>query len=126
MSGVAGRVELRLPGAPAFVRFARLVASGLAGDCGFTVEEVDELRIAVDELVHVLIDSAPACEVALVYTVDDDATITVEGSRPGGMLVPLPDPLAEEILGAATDAWRLWANDSGVRFELVKRRRYPN
>jgi anti-sigma regulatory factor (Ser/Thr protein kinase) len=112
-----------VPGRPAYVRLARLVASGLAGDCGFTVEEIDDLRIAVDELVHAVMEDAPGIDIDLVYLVDDDV-ISVEGSRPGDGRVPHPDPLAAEILTAATDRWHVWADSERSRFALVKRTRY--
>jgi serine/threonine-protein kinase RsbW len=123
MPGVTARVDLRVPGLPAYVRLARLVAAGLAGDCGFTVEELDDLRIAVDELVHAVMEDRPGIDIDLAYLADG-ATITVEGSRAGDGAVPAIDPLAVEILTAATDHWLLWADDERVRFELVKRAIY--
>ena len=47
-----GLIELVLPADTRLVRVARLVASGVATAAGFDVDEVEDLRIAVDEVVH--------------------------------------------------------------------------
>jgi serine/threonine-protein kinase RsbW len=48
-------VELVIPADTRAVRLARLVTSGVASASGFDVEEVEDLRIAVDELCAVLL-----------------------------------------------------------------------
>ena len=45
-----GEVRLEVPASPEFVRVARMMATGVASRLGFTLEEVDEVRLAVDEL----------------------------------------------------------------------------
>ena len=49
------QVRLTLPADAAFGRIARLTASGLALRKGFTYEEVEALRCAVDEAVRLLV-----------------------------------------------------------------------
>jgi hypothetical protein len=49
------QVRLTLPADAVFGRIARLTASGLALRKGFTYEEVEELRRAVDEAVRLLV-----------------------------------------------------------------------
>ncbi len=51
----SAEVLLRLPGEPAFLRVARVTASGLASRMGFSMDEVDDLRLAVDELCRPLV-----------------------------------------------------------------------
>jgi len=51
----SAEVLLRLPGEPAFLRVARVTASGLASRMGFSIDEVDDLRLAVDELCRPLV-----------------------------------------------------------------------
>ena len=47
-------VEIRLiiPGSPDFLRLARLAAADAGSRAGLTFDEIEDLRIAVDELCH--------------------------------------------------------------------------
>ena len=46
-----------MPATPEFVRLARVTAAGLASRLGFTFDDVDDLRLAIDELCFGLIGS---------------------------------------------------------------------
>lgn len=50
-------VHLAVPATPEFLRLARVTASGLASRLGFTYDEVEDLRLAIDELCFMLIGS---------------------------------------------------------------------
>lgn len=50
MEELAEDIILVIPGAAEFVGVARLVGSSLASRCGFTVEEIEDFRLAIDEL----------------------------------------------------------------------------
>ncbi len=54
-------VEFRIPPDPTYVRVARLVTGDMAERAGFSVDELDDVRLAVDELCALLIggDRAP-------------------------------------------------------------------
>jgi serine/threonine-protein kinase RsbW len=43
-------VSITIPASPEYVKIVRLVAAGLAARVGFTIEDIDDLKIAVDEL----------------------------------------------------------------------------
>jgi serine/threonine-protein kinase RsbW len=43
-------VTIRIPASPAYLQVVRLVAAGLATRLGFTLDEIEDLKIAVDEL----------------------------------------------------------------------------
>ena len=51
-------VQLVVPAAPEYLRLARMTAAGLASRLGFTYDDVEDLRIAVDELCFVLVGTA--------------------------------------------------------------------
>jgi serine/threonine-protein kinase RsbW len=123
MDGMTGRVHVKVPAQPAYLRLGRLVAAGLAGECGFTVDEVDELRIAVDELIHLMAQESVGDEIELEYRVHDD-TINVLGSRSGVYLRPEIDPLVAEILDAAADSWEVTAASNSIHFAVTKHRRW--
>ena len=124
-SGVATQDEVRLavPATPEFLRLARVTATGLASRLGFTFDEVEDLRLAIDELCYSLIGSRGRTgTVELRYVVLDGA-LEVEGS--GKFDGETPElslsELSERILTALVDEHEL-SNDGTPRFRLVKRR----
>lgn len=44
------KVSISIPASPAYVQVVRLIAAGLASRLGFTIDEIEDLKIAVDEL----------------------------------------------------------------------------
>src|SRR2546423_7856230 len=53
-----GDVRLVVPASPEYLRLVRLTAAGMASRLGFTFDEVEDLRIAVDELCFHLLGDA--------------------------------------------------------------------
>ncbi|MGH9268086.1 MAG: anti-sigma B factor RsbW, partial [Acidimicrobiales bacterium] len=49
------QVRLAMPADPEFLRLARVTAMGIASRLGFTLDEIEDLRIATDEMCHALI-----------------------------------------------------------------------
>jgi hypothetical protein len=117
-------VVLTLPCRSAFVRLARLNAAGLAADLSFSVDEIEDLRIAVDELFFLVTDRSVGPSVELGYTVIDGGLV-VEGRAPGGSdddEDPVADELVREILAVAVDEWSFEVLPGERTFRLVKRR----
>ena len=68
------QVSIKVPASPAYVRVVRLVASGLASRLMFTIDDIDDLKIAVDELSGYL--TGPECRDGTLhvrFALDDDA-----------------------------------------------------
>ncbi len=51
-----GPVEVRVPPDPALSQVLRLAASGMATLAGFTVDEIEKIKVAVSEVLIALID----------------------------------------------------------------------
>ena len=107
----SGPVRLEVPPAAQYLSAARLVAGAMAADAGLTVDDLEDLRLGVDELLSVLIagvgaTSADGAHIALEY-VADDGTITVRGSVDGASVQATPDPLTARILAAVADHYEL-------------------
>ena len=126
-SGVETRrtdeVRLAVPATPEFLRLARVTATGIASRLGFTFDEVEDLRLAIDELCYSLIGSrGRPGTVELRYVVLDGA-LQVEGS--GVFDGETPElslsELSERILTALVDEHEL-SSDDAPRFRLLKRR----
>lgn len=116
-------VHLELPADPRYLRMVRLTATGYASDLGFTIDEIEELRLAVDEACALLIEHAPDdARLALTYC-HEGSLLTIEGSCPTHAAVNVePDPVAHAVLHTTVDAFEvLPAVDGATTFRLRKR-----
>lgn len=68
-----GPVRLVLPPDAQLSRTVRLAVSGMAATCGFTVDEVDDIKVAVSEILISLIEHGDGAEIELELAVDDAA-----------------------------------------------------
>jgi hypothetical protein len=75
---VVGPVVIRLPPDPALSRVLRLAASGIAAIAGFTVDEIDDIKIAVSEVLLALIEHGDGQQIEVQYTVEHNS-FTVRG-----------------------------------------------
>jgi serine/threonine-protein kinase RsbW len=64
-------VELTIPVQSDLVVLARLTAATVASRAGFNVEEVEDLRLAVDELCISIVNGTKAGRLNLTFTSDD-------------------------------------------------------
>src|ERR671911_1198958 len=71
------RIGLSLPSDSRYMRLARLMASGVATSCGLPLEEVEDFRIAVDELCATLIELGNGDPVRLAFELTEDALVVV-------------------------------------------------
>jgi hypothetical protein len=120
-------VQLTAPAARGSVRLARILAAGVAADAGLSIDDTEDLRIAVSELVALLVDGLEGADESIVVRFQADVgQVTVDGERPA---VPSDagltevDDLALEILRVVVDDHSFDAGDAGRRFHLVKRTR---
>jgi serine/threonine-protein kinase RsbW len=82
-------VELRVPADPAYLAVIRTAAAGLAARLDLTLDEIEDLRIAVDEACALLLDQhpSPGASLTAVFT-SHDGSLEVHVSGPAR---PLPD-----------------------------------
>jgi hypothetical protein len=116
-------VKLVVPALPEFLRLARVTAAGLAGRLGFNYDEVEDLRLAIDELCFGLTGpTGRAGTVELTYVLADDGLVVegqghfVDDIAPVGLT-----ELSEVILSALVDEHHLGPGQQGPAFRLVKR-----
>ena len=122
--GKEAEVRLSIPASPEFLRLARLAAAGLASRMGFTYDEVEDLRIAIDELCFSLVgNTGRAGTIVLRYWMQDDG-LAVEGvgQFDDGMgTSPALSPLSQQILKAVVDEHELTIGKDGPEFRLFKK-----
>lgn len=98
-------VLLAMPAGPEFVRLARITATGLANRLGFGWDDIEDLRLAVDELCHAVIGPSGRVGVVSLRYVLEPGSLCVEGTGhfdPGGPPVAFSQ-LAHQILSALVD-----------------------
>jgi hypothetical protein len=122
-------IKLIVPAEATSVRLARILAAGVATDAEFSIDDTEDLRIAVSELVALLVDGLNGADLDLeVEFRHARGEVVVEGSRPA--LADHPDvdvdDVVLDILRVVVDDHTFVADDSGRRFRLVKRARTPS
>ena len=117
------QVTIKIPASPAYIGVVRLVAAGLATRLDFTIDEIEDLKIAVDELSAYLTGSQGRdgdLEIAFTIT-NDRIEIRGEGQLSPGQKVrtELTD-FSRMILDTVVDSATLQQTDGSPVFELSK------
>jgi serine/threonine-protein kinase RsbW len=114
-------IRLVIPASARFLRLARLTAAGLAGDLGYRVDAIEDLRVAADELCAAVISGAqPGDELVLSYR-EVAGGLMIEGAcAANGQDVPELHGVARELVEILADEYWLGREDDERRFRLVK------
>ena len=64
-----GEIRLEIPAAPEYLRLARLAVADVGARAGWSYEDIDDLRIAVDELCYAIGAGAEHGRLTLTYSV---------------------------------------------------------
>ncbi len=117
----AARVDVAVPAATEYLQLLRLNVAALAA-ASFDVDEIEDLKIAVEELASPLLSIEDAAAELHLSIVLDEQTLAVTGERRWSELRELT--LAEyvpTILDAVVDDYELDATDDAARFRFEKR-----
>ena len=113
-----------MPASPDLLRVARLTAAGLANRVGFNVDEVEDVKIALDELCFGLLgDGAGAGTLDLRFVLEPGALV-IEGTGPSEGAHDRDEDTTEFaalLLAALVDEHEISRDGGSVRFKLVKR-----
>lgn len=118
-------MRLELPADTRLVRLARLLTSGVAASAGFDVEEVEDLRIAVDEVCASLIERGGSAPLLLTY-VPEAGAVMIEVARAAAAPAAATDAsserarLSEQILAVVVDELEREVSDGMVRVRMRK------
>jgi serine/threonine-protein kinase RsbW len=115
-------VRLSVPAALEYVRIVRLTGSGVASRLGFDIEEIENFRVALDELASMAIDAASGGELEMTFSTTD-TELRVAGRAPVAAGVDVAvESLTAQILKAVIDDYELRVDDGHVSFSCVTRR----
>ncbi|MGX9228671.1 anti-sigma regulatory factor [Streptomyces albus] len=131
MSQIAGDpasqdfVEVRLPAAGAYLSVLRTATAGLAARLDFTLDEIEDLRIAVDEACAILLQqqAVPGSVLSCVFQlVGDSLHVTVSAPTTDGR-APERETFAWTVLSAlAGEVGSAVSDDRTVSISLHKKR----
>jgi len=114
-------ITLTVPASLEFVRIVRLTASGVASRLGFDIEDIEDMRVAVDELASIVVENALPADLQVVFTVRD-GVLRIEGrapERPNGD--PKVEELTGQILAAVVDEYHVVVENGMVCFACSRR-----
>jgi serine/threonine-protein kinase RsbW len=117
-------VAIKLPAAGAYLSVLRTATAGLAARLDFTLDEIEDLRIAVDEACAMLLSQAvPGADLECQFSLDADSmrisvsVLTLDGQEPSR------DTFAWTVLSAlAGDVDSTAGVDNRVTITLLKSR----
>ena len=120
---MGSRVELVVDASADQLRLTRIAAAGFAAEAGFTVDEIEELRLAIGEAGGLLVDLAPAeVRLRILFTADDDEVV-VEARCAGRVDMPLVvDPVADAVLHLTVDRYELRRDRRGTNSVRLRKR----
>lgn len=100
-------VRLEIPAAPRYLSAARLVAASLGAEAGLTIDDLEELRLGVDELLAALIEAGQDGAVVQLGFVVDHRRVVVDGVLVGEASPVVADEMTRRIAAAVSDQFEL-------------------
>jgi len=118
-------VTVTFPAAPEDLRLARIATPDAGSRAGLDYDEVEDFRIAVDELCHLLMSSTDH-EILLSFGVVGRSALARgrAARRHGGPLAPLGE-LSRSIIDSVADYHETFERDDEIGFSVMKERRSP-
>ncbi len=104
MAGIRDTVSIRMPAVSAYLSVLRTATAGLAARLDFTLDQIEDLRIAVDEACAMLLRQAiPGTDLLTEFELDgQQMTVRVEVNTVGSA-EPKRDDFAWMVLTALAD-----------------------
>lgn len=117
------KVTIKIPASPVYIGVIRLVAAGLATRLRFTIDEIEDLKIGVDELSAYLTGSqGREGDLQITFTISDDR-IEIKGEgllSPGQKVRTELTDFSRMILDTVVDSATLEQLEGTPTFELAK------
>ena len=120
----ADYVQVKMPAESAYLSVLRTATAGLAARLDFTVDEIEDLRIAIDEACAMLLAQAiPGTDLECVFELGADEVMITVSVTSAQARIPAKDTFAWTVLSALAGSVdsRLGPGDR-VAIVLAKRR----
>lgn len=116
-------IDLRVPAERAYVPMLRTLTAGLAARCDLTLDQIEDLRIAVDEACALLLPHARLGDrLAATFTLVTGQLDFVASVPADDDVEPDRDGFAWTVLSALAEDVVVSSNDGTLAIELRKRR----
>jgi serine/threonine-protein kinase RsbW len=123
MGAFVETISIKIPASPQFLGVLRLVAAGLAARLKFTIDDIEDLKIAVDELsAYITGSQGREGTLDVRFSVDEDR-IEIQGTgrlAPGNKVRTDLTEFSQMILETVADSATLEQLDGAPAFKLVK------
>jgi hypothetical protein len=116
-------VRLVVPPSSDYLRTVRLVAADAAVRAGHDCEEVEDVRIAVDELCHLLMSSTDDFLELRVVATEERVIVQGVARARSGSSARMPNEMSTLILASTTDFYDVGVDAGDVCFTVVKQAR---
>ena len=120
----ADYVQVKMPAESAYLSVLRTAAAGLAARLDFTLDEIEDLRIAIDEACAMLLSQAiPGTDLECVFELGTDQVKITVSVTAAQAVMPARDTFAWTVLSALAGSVdsKVGPNDR-VSIVLAKRR----
>ena len=124
-------VELRVPAERSMLLIARMTTSGIMSRAGMTLDEMDDMKMAIDESCNLMILQKPACNtLVLRYGYDEDAVeVCIEGEGICEQTEEKDDGMMQEvircILESIVDEVDIVSRADGGTHKIVLKKKVP-
>lgn len=119
------KISVQIPASPAYLQVVRLIAAGLASRLGFTIDEIEDLKIGVDELSAYMTGAQGRDgELSITFAVDGDC-IEIQGTGsfgPGQKVRTELTDFSKMILTTVVEGASLSQVDGHPSFRFSKRK----
>jgi len=96
-------IEIEVPAQGEYLSVLRTAAAGLAARLNFTLDDIEDLRIAVDEACSILLEQAiPGTRLSCAFLMTEDSVTVRAGVRARSPRIPSRDGFAWTVLSALT------------------------
>jgi hypothetical protein len=120
LSEVTDRVHLTVPPSSDYLRTVRLVAADAGARVGLDCEEIEDFRIAVDELCHLVMSNTD--HYIDLWVSAGDGCLVARGQAPcRPQTTPqVPTELSALIIRSTTDYYEVETDNGAITFTAVK------
>ncbi len=121
------RVTIRMPAEGAYLSVLRTATAGLAARLDFTLDEIEDLRIAVDEACGILLSqAAPGAGLSCDFTLGEESMTIAVSVLSQRAQPPSRDTFAWTVLSALAGTVDAWVGPGGKVTVLLRKSREPS
>jgi len=118
------RVTIRMPAEGAYLSVLRTATAGLAARLDFTLDEIEDLRIAVDEACGLLLSQAtPGAYLDCDFTLAEDSVAIAVSVPSQRAQLPARDTFAWTVLSALAGSVDAWSGPGGRLTVMLRKTR---